>query len=469
MLYWIEKTGGTIRRCRYDKCDHGDVEVVKDGLKFPEGIAFDVPHQMLYWCNTGENLIQRCEPDDCDSTTEDVMTHQQIQKPIRLAIDSEAGFLYWIEHTVNRVMRCNMNMVPCGNVETVLVNTVTNGDAKAIAIDPANKMLYWASSRQVHRCNVHEHEELPCLGESVMGERNNSLGDNGEIVGIALDLKKRKVYWSLQNRIEECPMEPGQKESNIRLVTKGINLVRALAIDSLSTTLYMAEGVSGGIQSRIRYCDAYHDEGSCAVPNTLIGSCPGTGCMNMPFDVVLDWSEDSIYEELLTDSDSPADDEAGSTASRSYDIDDSPDATLLGAASGAPEQDGMIGTPGSLEPPSSISSENGGNLDVAPIDAEADQTEATSSENEATSSVGIDQDGETTEDLSVISGRSSEDESPPLDEDMSPGALDVSPPSSSPFETPQNILVAEAADSLDTAGLRAGAEPDAHAAGEVLS
>lgn len=265
------------------------------------------------------------------------------------------------------------------------------------------------------------------------------------------------------------PREPGQDESNIRLVTKGINLVRGLAIDSLSTTLYMAEGVSGGIQSRIRYCDAYHDEGSCAVPNTLIGSCPGTGCMNMPFDVVLDWSEDSIYEELLTDSDSPADDEAGSTASRSYDNDDSPDATVLGAASGAPEQDGIIGTPGSLEPPSSISSENGGHLGVATVDAEVDQTEATSSENEEASSVGIDQDGETTEDLSAISGRSSEDESPVLDEDMSPGAVDVSPPSSNPFETPQNILVAEAAGSLDTAGLRAGAESGAHAAGEVLS
>jgi len=214
-------------------------------------------------------------------------------EPVRLAIDVEAGFLYWSERMSFKVMRCSVATVPCGQPELVVQNGINAGVPYGIAIDPVDKMLYWTGSSEVNRCNVQSSSSLPCAPRTVAGP---FLSLNG-IVGIALNLKKRKVYWSLKTKIEECPMEINQPESNIKLVTANVDLVRGLALDSVSDTLYMAEGISSGQTSRIRSCNVYEDVASCADTRVLMSGCPATGCLNMPYDVAIDWSEDSVKPE----------------------------------------------------------------------------------------------------------------------------------------------------------------------------
>jgi len=291
MIYWIEKTSGKIRRCRYDQCGHDDVEVVKSGMTLPEGLAFDTKRQMLYWCNTDLDKIQRCDPSNCHNSTEDMATNAN--EPVRLAIDLEAGFLYWSERTSFKVMRCSLKVVPCGRPQVVVQNSINSGVPYGIAIDSAKQMLYWSGSSQVQRCDVREGQSLPCKVENIVGPHDSLKG----IVGIALDPKKGKVFWSLKNKIEEIAMKPGQAESDIKLVTKNVDMVRGLAVDSVSSTIYMAEGISSGRMSRVRSCDVANDRASCASTKVLISGCPATGCLNMPFDIALDWSEETVRPE----------------------------------------------------------------------------------------------------------------------------------------------------------------------------
>lgn len=294
MIYWVEKTGGTIRRCRYDQCTHDKVETVKSGLSLPEGIAFDTKRQRLYWADTDQNSIHRCDPHKCEETTEAMIT--DVGEPVRLTIDVLNGFLYWSERATKQVMRCPINVVPCVSPEIVVRNG-GSGVPYGIAVDPAEQRLYWTGDSQVQRCYVGpEAVGLPCEPKIIAGPLASLAG----IVGIALDLKNRKVYWSLKNKVEECPMAPNQDAekvklgTDIKLVTNNVDMVRGLAVDSVSSELYMAEGISSGKNSRIRNCNPTADF-SCADTSILVSGCPGSGrCMNMPFDIALDWSEATV-------------------------------------------------------------------------------------------------------------------------------------------------------------------------------
>lgn len=291
MVYWIEKTAGTIRRCRYDQCGHDDVKVVKTGLSLPEGIAFDTKREMLYWSNTDSDRIQRCNPNDCHESTEDMVT--EAGEPLRLAIDAQAGKLYWTERTSFRIKRCNLIEVPCGHPEVVVQNGLDSGVPYGLAVDSADQMLYWTGSSKVMRCDVSDPQGFPCTPEDIVGP----LDSLAAIVGIALDPGGGKLYWSLRNKIEECPMAPGQTEASIKPVTQNVDMVRGLALDSVSKMLYMAEGISSGTMSRIKKCSVFNDVASCADTEVLVGGCPSTGCMNMPYDVALDWSQESVLPE----------------------------------------------------------------------------------------------------------------------------------------------------------------------------
>jgi len=295
MIYWVEKTSGTIRRCRFDECGHDDVELVKSGLSLPEGIAFDTKGEMLYWANTDENIIQRCEPNDCHTTTETVVANAG--EPLRLAIDPDAGFVYWSERSMFKINRCSIASVPCSTPTLVVQNDINSGVPYGIAIDSKSKMFYWSGSAKVMRCDVMDPQSLPCHPVDVVGPFEGL----DSIIGIALDPKAGKVYWSLKTRIEECPMKPGQNLSDIQLVTENVDMVRGLAIDPDSSVLYMAEGITTGTASRIRTCNAASDVATCADTHVFISGCPSSGgCMNMPYDVALDWAPETMVPETLT-------------------------------------------------------------------------------------------------------------------------------------------------------------------------
>jgi DNA-binding beta-propeller fold protein YncE len=252
---------------------------------------------MLYWCDTGNDKIGRCNPElGCDATTEDFVI--DVGEPLRLAIDEDHGFVYYVERSEHKIWRCSVNVVPCQNPTLVVEVTPRTEVPYSIAIDPVEKMLYWTGHGAVQRCDISRPDNggFPCVPENVVGPLDSLTG----IVGIALDLEAHKLYWSMRTKIEECPMAAGQAQANIKIVTESVNQARGMAVDTVSGKLYIAEGIGSGTLSTIRTCPIVDGIATCPNTHELIGGCTSTGCMNMPFDVALDWSPASIAQETRT-------------------------------------------------------------------------------------------------------------------------------------------------------------------------
>jgi hypothetical protein len=303
MVYWIEKTSGKIRRCRYDECTSENVQLVKHGLSNPEGIAYDVQAEMLYWTNTDANRIERCDPStDCHKTTETVVEGDDAGEPLRLALDSKRKFLYWSDRNEWKVKRCDLKTknAICGDILTVVDNGETAMGAGGFAgvpyglgIDSENQYLYWSGSSAVSRCYIPEYGGMPCSPKPVVGPLPQLAG----IVGLGLNKKHKKVYFSLHGlKVQEVAMAENNHEIDIHDVTDSTaGGVRGLTVDSTSDTLYMADGVAVGDASFIRRCDAFGDVHTCANTRVLIKGCPvASDCLAMPYDIALDWDEDSI-------------------------------------------------------------------------------------------------------------------------------------------------------------------------------
>lgn len=301
-IYWIE-IFGSIRRCQYDKCGQGDVELVKNGLKRPRALALDNANGMLYWAETGNGRIGVCNPDvDCHLTTKVFV--KEVGEPAGLAIDENLGFVYYVEHTTDKVWRCSVKELPCAH-PTLVAEMPPSSEPYSIAIDPNAKMLYWTGpeTRTVERCDISLHEGgFPCIPKVVVGPLDSLDG----VDGIALDLSARKIYWSSSMKgIKECPMEEGQTAADVHTVDETMDFARGLAVDGIAGKLYIAEGITSGHLSRIRTCSIENGIAVCPNLQVLVQGCPYEHCMKMPYDVALDWSPESAAREtreLLADS-----------------------------------------------------------------------------------------------------------------------------------------------------------------------
>lgn len=269
-IYWIEKTAGVIRRCRYDDCTHDTVEDVKNHLLLPEGITF--AEGKLYFTDTNRNKIFRCVPSNCDSQTE-LMT-SDVQEPVRLAVDNSTKLLYWTERVTNKIFRCDITTVPCTK-SLVVAETAVTGSYYGLVVDSDNSHLYFTTSNAVYRCDL---KALPCTSPTAIATGLTNAG------GIAYNTNTQKLYWTCADIVESKSV--ADSDSGVAQVTSGVDNARGVAVDSTSGTLYLSDSVESGTGSKIRSCDTLE----CADPTVMVSGCPSVGCLNMPYDIVLDWS-----------------------------------------------------------------------------------------------------------------------------------------------------------------------------------
>lgn len=273
-VYWIEKTGGAIRRCRYDACHHDTVEVVKSDLLLPEGITFDHTNNKLYFTDTNNDKIYRCVPGACESQTELMVS--DAAEPVRLALDNGTGLLYWTERQDNKIYRCDIATVPCGPKVLVVEDDAVTGSYYGLALDNIRGYLYFTTQTAIYRCTL---TALPCSSPT---EVASSLTN---VAGLAYDFVRQKLYWTSAYIIEEISVASSAHNPGVVQVSSGVDFAHGIAVDSLSGTLYLPDGVASGTLSKIKTCDVLN----CADPTVMISGCPGSGCMNMPYDVALDW------------------------------------------------------------------------------------------------------------------------------------------------------------------------------------
>src|SRR5271155_1099381 len=126
--------------------------LVSEGRKLPDGLAVDVAAGHLYWTNMGnpkanDGTIFRSDLDGRNMTT--VLAPGGTFTPKQLQIDKPSGKLYWSDREGMRVMRANLD----GSGIETLVDT-SKGDPRpgadstkwcvGITVDLKNQKIYWS-------------------------------------------------------------------------------------------------------------------------------------------------------------------------------------------------------------------------------------------------------------------------------------------------------------------------------------
>ncbi len=181
-IYWSEL--GVIRRANLNG---SNVEMIfSTTSSTPNGLALDTNAGKVYWTLPSENKIQRSNLDG--STVEDVYT--AAAGPISVAIDGAGGKMYWSEEADSSqavIRRSNLNGSAAQTLVTLDSNVI---DASGLALDLTNQKLYWGESAtddtgKLWRSNLDGTSASAIVSSSLV-----------EIQEIALDHAGGKVYWT---------------------------------------------------------------------------------------------------------------------------------------------------------------------------------------------------------------------------------------------------------------------------------
>ncbi len=136
----------------------GDKQVVRSNLdRIPDGIFIDKANEMIYFTQMGEvnmrdetaykndGSIWRMKCDGSDFTC--LVQPGGTRTPKQITADLKNGKLYWSDREGMRVMRCNLDG---SEVETLIQTGNIPDDEKdqsnwcvGIAVDPKNRKVYW--------------------------------------------------------------------------------------------------------------------------------------------------------------------------------------------------------------------------------------------------------------------------------------------------------------------------------------
>lgn len=148
-LIFLDQAGQRILRCA---SDGSGLQVLVPGCPHhPDGIAIDAEAGHLYWTNMGADFkradgsIERVALDGSGRTT--IVAPGATFTPKQILVDRPAGRLYWCDREGMRVMRSRLD----GSAIEVLVQTGAGESERldaanwcvGIAIDQAAGMLYW--------------------------------------------------------------------------------------------------------------------------------------------------------------------------------------------------------------------------------------------------------------------------------------------------------------------------------------
>src|ERR1700692_4434206 len=189
--------------------DGSDVKViVSEGRRIPDGIVVDIEAGHLYWTNMGnpnanDGSIERSDLDGSNVTH--IIPPGGTFTPKQLQLDKKNRKLYWSDREGMRIMRANLD----GSKIETLVDT-SEGDARpgkdvkkwcvGIALDVERRKVYWtqkgpekAGQGRIFRANL----EIP-EGQTPADRRDIEVLYNNlpEPIDLDLDLGNRIMYWT---------------------------------------------------------------------------------------------------------------------------------------------------------------------------------------------------------------------------------------------------------------------------------
>jgi len=205
-LFFLDLSGGRVISARIDGTDKQ--VIVSDCPHFVDGIAIDAQAGHIYWTNMGiptlnDGSLERADLDGKNRRF--IVPIGGTHTPKQLHLDKESGKLYWCDREGMRVMRANLD----GSSIETLVDT-SCGDPRpgadstkwcvGITIDPKNRKIYWSQKGptkggrgRLFRANL----DIP-KGETAISRTDiEVLFENlPEPIDLELDAEHRMLYWT---------------------------------------------------------------------------------------------------------------------------------------------------------------------------------------------------------------------------------------------------------------------------------
>jgi len=202
-LFFLEVSGNSIHAMNADGTGR---QVIVTGCRTPDGIAVDAGAGHLYWTNMGvpsrnDGSIERADLDGGNRKV--IVPSGGTHTPKQIHLDRQSGKLYWSDREGMRVMRADLD----GSKIETLVETGRNDDVHdqtrwcvGIALDHKQGKIYWtqkgpdnAGLGRIFRANA----EIP-KGESPANRSDiEVLFDHlPEPIDLEIDPVSRMLYWT---------------------------------------------------------------------------------------------------------------------------------------------------------------------------------------------------------------------------------------------------------------------------------
>ena len=208
-------------------------ELVLDNLGFPWRIFSDAGTGKMYWTNVDKNLIQQAAPDGSQVETLAIVTYPQ-----GIVVDSKRKYIYVAEAGTPQILRFDLQ----GGNETVLMDEDLL-DPDDIHLDAEDQLLFWI-----------DHGLGGIRRSTTLGQKRMTLAQ-GDVTAIAIDSKKKLIYWmagatgeiSSMNYFgrEMKPLFPGTGHtySGLALDENGENLFRVNMTEGVVQKLELRTGI----------------------------------------------------------------------------------------------------------------------------------------------------------------------------------------------------------------------------------
>ena len=205
-LFYLDLSGGRVLSANVDGTDKQ--VIVNDCPHFVDGIAIDAQAGHIYWTNMGiptrnDGSLERTDLDGKNRRF--IVPIGGTHTPKQLHLDKENGKLYWCDREGMRVMRANLDG---SSIETLV--DASGGDPRpgadttkwcvGITVDPKNRKIYWSQKGptkggrgRLFRANIN----IP-KGETASNRTDiEVLFENlPEPIDLELDAEHRMLYWT---------------------------------------------------------------------------------------------------------------------------------------------------------------------------------------------------------------------------------------------------------------------------------
>jgi sugar lactone lactonase YvrE len=255
VLYYLALRGGVVRTSLHGKQPTILVASEAAGVG-PDGVAIDAAAGHVYWTTMGkvaadDGSIMRSDLDGKNVKT--IVPVGGTFTPKQLKLDTRNRKLYWSDREGMRVMRANYDG---SNIETLVQTGTSEADRKdkgrwcvGIAIDAQGGKLYWtqkggdnAGEGTIKRANL----DMPAGATAATRKDIEVLFTKlPEPIDLDIDFDTRLLYWTDRgdNTISRAPLDPPSKydpaaRTDREIVLRNVGEAIGIALDTRRDRLY---------------------------------------------------------------------------------------------------------------------------------------------------------------------------------------------------------------------------------------